>query len=298
MADQVLTGRLEGWEIAVAYALTADTVSEAVRRHDCDPASAHLLGRSIVFAVLAAASLGEGQRVNIRWAYEGLLRTIVVDSGPDGATRGFIAPAHLADAADEGALYGASGTVQVIRTRKGAVISHGTTRADLLDVVEDAAHFLCVSDQVESACCATIALSADPERPVHACRGLLLQAMPGCDLLRFQRVRDRLRQPQVRDLMARREESDSLVENILRAAIAGDDPAPRIRILAGPAPHFRCACSREKMGAVLRSLPYGDRMDVVRKQEPVVVTCRFCGARYQMSVEECIRAWNEKSTSA
>lgn len=298
MADQLLKGRLEGWDIAVAYVLAADTVSEAVRRHDCDPAAAHLLGRALAAAVLAGATLGEGQRVNVRWAYEGLLRTIVVDTGPDGATRGFITPHHLADADDEGALYGASGSVQMIRTRKGAVVSHGTTRADLLDVVEDANHFLCLSDQVESAMSVTIAMTPDPAQPVYQCRGLLLQALPGCDLERFQRVRDRLYAPDVRALMSRRDETDNLVENLLRAVIQGEDSAPRIRLSAAVPSRFQCSCHRKKMGAVLRALPYSERMDIVRKNEPVVVHCHFCGQRYELSLAECIEAWNEKQSNA
>ncbi len=298
MTDQLLKGQLAGCDVAVTYALAAETVSEAVRRHDCDPAAAHLLGRAITSGILAAASLGEHQRLNLRWAYEGALRTIVVDTGPDGATRAFITPQHLADSSDEGVIYGASGSVQVIRTRKGAVVSHGNTRADLLDVVEDLNHFLCISDQIESALAVTIALSNDPAHPVRVCRGLLLQAMPGCDLIRFQRMRDRLYSPRVREWMTRGDESDSLVENLLRAVADGEDPPPRIRLDAGGAPFFKCTCGPGKMGAVLRALPYGERMDIVKKNEPLAVSCRFCGARYALSIEECIRAWNEKAPPA
>jgi hypothetical protein len=32
MADQLLMGTLEGWDVAVAYALTADTVNAALMR--------------------------------------------------------------------------------------------------------------------------------------------------------------------------------------------------------------------------------------------------------------------------
>ena len=298
MADQLLMGTLEGWDVAVAYALTADTVNEALTRHDCDPAGGHVLGRALTAGVLAAASLGEGQRLNLRWAYEGLLRTVVVDAGPDGATRAFIAPPHLAEAADEGALYGAGGTVQVIRSRKGAVVAHGTTKADLLEPVEDLAHFLCLSDQIESALAVTIALSQDPARPVKLCRGLLLQAQPGCDLMRFQRLRDRLYTPPVRALLGRGDESDSLVENLLRAVAADEQPAPALRLKAAAAPFFRCSCNREKMGAVLRALPYGERMDMVKKNEPVVVNCRFCGQRYELSIADCIAAWNRRDEAS
>lgn len=292
MADQCLLGQLEDLDVAVAYALTANTVAEAVQRHDCDPVAAHALGRAMTAGILSAASLGDAQRLNLRWAYEGLLRTLVVDTGPDGATRAFISPPHLAEAEDEAGLYGATGNVQVVRSRKGAVVAHGTIKADLLDVVEDVNHFLCISDQVESAMAVTIAFSSDPTNPVSVCRGVLLQALPGCDLLRFQRLRDRLYTPQPRALMARREESDSLVENILRAIVQDEAPSLKIRLRQAPAPFFRCSCNREKMGAILRALPYADRMDIVRKNEPVVVSCQFCRERYELSIEECIQAWN------
>ncbi|MCO5062396.1 MAG: Hsp33 family molecular chaperone HslO [Kiritimatiellae bacterium] len=298
MTDQCLLGRVEGFDIAVAYGVVSATVGEAIRRHDCDPVAAHLLGRSIAAGVLAAASLGEGQRLNIRWAYEGLLRTIVVDCGPDGATRAFIAPAQLGQAENSDALYGASGSVQVIRTRKGAVVAHGSTSAELLDVVDDLGYFLCMSDQTESALAAMIALSSNPEKPVHICRGILLQALPGCDLARFQRVRDRLAAPAARELLSRREESDSLVENILRAVLFGEEAPSRITLKSAAEPRFQCSCTRAKMGSVLRALPYSERMDIVRKQEPVVVNCRFCGERYSLSIDECIQEWNRREDAS
>ena len=57
---------------------------------------------------------------------------------------------------------------------------------------------------------------------------------------------------------------------------------------------FRCTCSREKMGAVLRALPIPERMEMVQKKEPIAVLCHFCRERYVLTIEECIKAWNTK----
>lgn len=294
MPDSLYIGRLEAVDVAFAYAITTDTVNEAVCRHDCDPAAAHVLGRAITGGMLAAAGLGEGQRLNLRWAYEGILRTVVVDAGPDGATRAFVQPASLAQCEDGASLYGDRGTLQVVRTRKGAVVASGHVDVRLQDVVEDLAFFLCTSDQVESGAVSMIGFAAQPERPVSICRGLLIQALPGCDLERFSRIRARLDDDHLRGLMARTEESDSLFENVLNLLTRGMTENPRLKFAAGPSPVFRCACSREKMGAVLRALPYQERMDIVQRKEDVVVACRFCNERYQLSIDDCIRAWNEK----
>ena len=294
MPDILYKGRWTGGEVAFAYAVTTDTVAEVVRRHDCDPVSAHVLGRALTGSVLAASSLGEGERLNVRWAYEGLLRTVVVDAGPDGATRGFISPTSLAEAADAEALYGPGGEVKVIRSHRGHVLASGTVRAELQDVVQDLVYFQCISDQVESGAMVMIHLQPDPARPVALCRGLLLHALPGADLVRFDRLRARLAGEAARDLMSRDTEPDNLLEDVLHRVAEGERELGAVEYQAEPAPHFRCTCNRHKMGAVLRALPIPDRMDMVKKKEDVVVNCRFCCERYVLTVEDCIRAWNTK----
>lgn len=296
MLDRLLKGRLDRYRIAVAYTSVTHTVTEAVRRHDCDPPAAHLLGRAIAGAVLTAASLEEGERLNARWAYEGLLRVIVVDTGPDGKTRAFISPPHLSAAADENELYGESGTIQLIRMYGGSIISQGIARADLLDVVEDLNHFLCTSDQIESAMVATIALTSDPERPVRACRGVLLQAMPGCDLYRLQRLRDRLFNQEARQLLTGLEEPPDLPERLFEAVCRGESEPPETVLKPGAPPEFRCSCGPDKMDAVLKALPPADREEILKKNEPVTVACRFCGERYRVTPEQCRQIWNSETT--
>ena len=47
MNDVCVKGRLDGLEIAFAFADTTKVVNELVLIHDCDPVAAHLFGRSI-----------------------------------------------------------------------------------------------------------------------------------------------------------------------------------------------------------------------------------------------------------
>ena len=294
MPDLLYKGRWTGYEVAFAYAVTTDTVAEAVCRHDCDPVAAHLLGRAMTAAVLSAFPLGEGERFNVRWAYEGQLRTVVVDTGPDGASRGFISPAQLDGVTDTEALYGTGGEVKVIRSRAGQILSSGTVRAGLADVVQDLVHFQCISDQVETAAAVMIALRPDPAQPIRLCRGLLLHALPGCDLARFDRLRTRLAGEAARSFLGRETESDSLLENVLHQLVEGEAGPGQLAYEAAPAPFFRCNCNRQKMGAVLRALPIPERMDMVKRKEDITINCRFCGERYVLTIDDCIRAWNTK----
>ena len=45
MNDVCVKGRLDGLEIAFAFADTTEAVNELVLIHDCDPVTAHLFGR-------------------------------------------------------------------------------------------------------------------------------------------------------------------------------------------------------------------------------------------------------------
>jgi len=291
--DMLVSGRMEGLEIAYHYALTAGLCNDAVLRHNNDPVGAHILSRALTAGVLVATGGDARDRINVRWGYEGILRTVIADAGADGTVRGLVSPAQPGDAGDSSSLFGEAGHVQVVRSRGGTVTASGTVEACFLDAVDDLMAFLCMSDQVESSATVMVAFSDQPERPVRLCRGLLLQALPGCDLESFQRVRLRLDTAEVRGLLASETEPDQHMDYVLHTLTREEKTEHAWTRTVGPVPTFRCTCNAGKMSAVLRSLPYADRVEIVQKQEPVVVRCHFCNTQYTLDVDDCIRAWNE-----
>ena len=293
MNDNLYKGRFEGLNIAFAYAVATETVNEIVIQHDCNPAAAHLLGRAITGGLLSAAIQPDNHRLNICWKYRGALRTIVVDAGQDGTVRGFIAPAQLTLADDDlDALYGDLGDLQVVTSREGTVINSGTAPISLHDVAKDLAYYHSISDQVETGLTALIGFNPDPENPVQLCKGWMIQALPDCDLERFDRIRRRMDDPAFRDLLACT--NNPPVELIAQTLIAEEADFKGIHMDAGSVPHFACPCTREKMTTVVRTLPIPERMDLVKSKENVRIRCQFCNTLYDLTVEECIAAWNQK----
>lgn len=298
MNDLLYKGHFKGLDIAFTYAVTTKAVNEAVVRHNCDPAAAHILGRAMTGALLAAAVLPENRRLNACWKYHGVLKTIVVDAGQDGTVRSFISPPHLSlnkDAADAlDGLYGEMGDMQVVVTDGGVIANSGTTPVSLHDAVNDLAYHYCISDQIETGMSAMIGFNPDPENPVQLCQGWMIQALPGTDLERFERIRHHMDDKGFRDLLSHDSESESYFEEIAKALI-GDEPGYEgIHVETCPAPRFECTCSREKMSAVLRSIPIPDRMTMVKRNEPVGINCQFCNHHYELSIDDCIVAWNQK----
>ena len=298
MKDTLIKGRIESLDIAFQYAVTTDLANEAVLRHDCDPVAAHLLVRSLTAGLLAVAPAAQGERINIRWSYHGSLSAIVVDAGQDGTVRGLINPAQLGATETIDDLYGEGGETRVVRSRGGKVLASGTIEPCFMDVVDDLAAFLCISDQVESSATVMVGFDANVQRPVSLARGILLQALPGADLDRFQEIRSRLHVPEVRDVLADPAEHPEQLDRILKELVGDDSKlGADWSTSAAIQPVFKCTCGPDKMDAAVRCLSYPDRMDIVQKKEPVKLRCHFCNEAYELTVEDCIRAWNQPQGS-
>ncbi len=295
MNDLLYKGHFKGLDIAFTYTVATTAVNESVVRHDCDPAGAHILGRATGAGLLAAALLPEGRRLNACWKYEGGLKTVVVDAGSDGTVRSLISPNHLGEFENaHEALYGEQGQLQVITTENGSIVNSGTTPIPFRDTVNDLAYHFSMSDQIETGMCVMIGFQPNPEQPVALCQGWMIQALPNTDLERFERILFHMGNFGFRDLLGHESAADSYFEQIANTLV-GDEPGYKgIHMEALPAPRFKCTCNREKMYAVLRSIPIPDRMTMVKRKEPVGISCRFCNKRYNMTINECIVAWNQK----
>jgi len=295
MNDILYKGHFKGLDIAFTYAVTTKAVNETIVRHDCDPAAAHILGRATTGTLLAAAVLPEGSRMNACWKYQGGLKTIVVDAGQDGTVRSLISPAQLSEFEDaHDGLYGEVGDLQVVVTQNGSVANSGTTPISLHDPVNDLAYHYCISDQVETGMSVMIGFNPDPEKPIQLCQGWMIQALPGTDLERFDRIRHHMDNKGFRELLGHGSASEGYFEQIAKALIGDEEGYEGIQMETCPPPVFQCTCNREKMAAVLRSIPIPDRMTLVKRDEPVGISCQFCNERYELSIGECIVAWNQK----
>ena len=297
MNDLLHKGRFEGLDIAFTYVISTEAVNEAVVRHNCDPAAAHILGRAMTGALLAAAVLPDRHRLNACWRYRGALRTVVVDAGQDGTVRGFISPPHLSIYGDaHNGLYGEVGEMQVIVSEAdGTIANSGTTPISLHDVVNDLAYHYCISDQVETGMTAMIGFAPDTEQPVRLCQGWMIQALPDTDPERFDRLRQRMNGPGFRELLSHDSASEGYAEQIADSLIGNEAGFQGIQVQPCPAPRFQCTCCREKIVPVIRSLPISERIELVKKNEPVNIQCQFCNERYELSLEECSAAWNQKT---
>ncbi len=287
MQDFLYRGVLTDLRVRFSYAVTTDTANNAVLAHNCDPISAHLLCRCIGAGVLVAPLLNEDERYTLQWHYEGALKSVVVDVDSKCRTRGFVNPPNLTDlVGTEEEIYGPAGHTKVVKSNSKQVLNSGETDAGLLEVTEDLAYFFSLSDQIETAMTVMVGFRPDDIRPVSLCQGLMLQALPDCDLEQFDRLRQRLNHPQCRQLLARQPQVDNYFEHILGALQETDGGRIKYDIAAAPQPVFHCPCNREQMLQLARNLPQDELRDIRQKGEDLQISCLFCSRRYTIPADD------------
>ncbi len=284
MADHLQRGLWPELAVRFSYVSCADTVTAALVAHGCDPLSGHVLARALGAGLLSSPLLGEGERYTLRWNYAGAIKTVLLNVEADGRTRGFIAPATCAERVEtEDDIYGEGGKLTVIKSAPHRTLNTGLSEAPLADVVDDLAFFFSTSDQIETVMSVWVAFAPDPARPVRFCRGIMLQALPGCDLALLDRMRGRLGSDVVRGLLGAFHAEQEASGPLLAALSASEAGGDICTIHPGPAPRFLCSCSKAGMVQVVRTLPAAERHELLRGKGEISVTCEFCSTRHLLS---------------
>jgi len=301
MNDFLYRGVLQPYQVRVSYGVTTGVVRDAVLAHATDPVASHLLARALTAGVLSSPLLGEDEWFTMRWNYEGDLQSIVLDVDEHARIRGFIAPKLLMEHVEsEEALYGGGGKISVTKSTSAKVLNSGTTEAALLDVVEDLAHFFSYSDQIETAMVAMVGFNPDPDDPVSLCQGLMIQALPDCDLELFDALRRGLNSAEVRRLLSVPPEVDNHFEYVFKAMLQSiPDAVFDLRLSVAGEPQFRCRCSLERICDVVTVLPDAELEEMIESDKFLSVDCRFCSRQYRLTPEQLRTILQTKrSTSA
>lgn len=287
MADDVLfRGLLKSPAIRFAFVEASGLCAEGIRIHDADPVGGKIFAEALTVGALLTVLLEGGERYSLRFGYTGAVGTLTVETGADGAVRGIIARPHLADGpVDADALFGVGdATVAFVKAKEGKVLNSGQIHSALASPAADAGLFLSISDQIETEIITTSVFRADPAAPVKLAAGLMVQAMPGCDLGVFTQVREKLHRPEALALLADAEmPSEAKIRRLLD--VAGCDGAEATIVPAGR-PEYRCRCSRDGMKGAMLVLGRAELDKLFAENPRPAVSCGFCRRSYRFGRED------------
>jgi molecular chaperone Hsp33 len=287
--DYLIRGLVKDKNIRFSFTDTTATVQEGILIHSCDPVSGLLFARALTTAALISPLLGEKEKYSLKWEYEGLIGTILVDVTENCELRGIPKNTMLMeDAATLKDLYGEEGQITVIKFSEGAVLSSGTAPSGMLEVCDDIAFYFSTSDQIETEFNVRTEFKPDPDAPVKCNSGFMLQAMPGCDLEEFLAYRKQLLSVNVDNLLQDKripteKKLWKILENIFDMDYSSLSEKYGVSYKFAASPVYKCSCSREKIEASVRMLDKKELDEIRKKGENLKVVCHFCNTEYTIS---------------
>lgn len=293
--DKIIQGTAADGTIRVFSAITTNTLTEAVRRHETSPTASAALGRVLTGTLLLGATFKDYDRLTVKIESDGPVGGITAETTGDGTVRGYVRnnDAELPPAGngkfDVGGLVG-GGTFYVIR-ESGFEIGLmkepyvGSVPLVSGEIAEDFAYYLAKSEQIPSAVLLGVLLRSS-EPFVAASGGVLIQMLPGANEHIITMIEDTIRHaPHVTAAIA----DGAAPEDLLKLALGEID----FNILEERDASFTCNCSMDKAKALIGSLGKAEVESMLAEDKGAKMTCGFCNETYTLTetdLEDILRA--------
>ena len=239
-----------------------------LERHDYPPALRTVLGELMAAGALLAATLKFDGAIILQLQGTGPVKLIVVECTSERTLRATAKwDGDLGDDAGLADLIGADGRFAItLAPGEGKQSYQGVVAIDPAGVAASLEHYMQRSEQLDT----RLWLVAGDERAA----GLLLQKLPATEdpdhdsWNRATHLAATLTAPELLELPARK---------LLHRLYHQED----IRLFDPRPVSFRCSCSAERVGAMLRMLGYAEVRAILDERENVEVTCEFCNRAYR-----------------
>ncbi len=270
LSDNVLRAMTDDGAFRVLTVRTTDTVRRMLRAQSVWGAPAERLGELLTGAVLLRETMAPTHRLqSILRSPDGKTRW-VIDSHPDGGTRGLLT---RADPETVGPIAG--GTLEVVRTLYNGELHRGVVAVpDGGGVSESFMVYLQTSEQVASMLAVACVLGEDR---VVAAGGYLVQLLPEVGRGPLAIMAERLRDFQAPGQLL--SDTDAATSPLLDELLYG---MPFTRLEERPV-EWKCQCSALRVISSLSTLPKADISALIEAGRPIELCCDFCAETYTVS---------------
>jgi molecular chaperone Hsp33 len=288
--DHMIQATAADATLRLIAAVTTNLVAEACDRHKTAPTASAALGRTLTGALLLGGAFKDLEYITLRFDCDGPVGGIVAEASASGSARGYVknpaahAPPNALGKLDVRGIVGA-GMLHVIR-EAGFEIGlmkepyYGSTPIVSGEIAEDIAHYLAISEQINSAVSLGVFVESERER-VTAAGGYMIQALPGAG----------------ESPLAAIESAMANAPSVTEAIRGGADAAEMLRLALGNIPfdtldtrpvEFRCKCSYERVVNIVTALGREEVEDMLEKDKGAELTCHFCNSVYYLD-EDALR---------
>lgn len=281
--DKLIHAAAAGGTVRLMAAVTNETLSEAMRRHQTSPTATAALGRVLTGTLLLGASLKDFDRLTVKIESDGPVGGIIAETLAGGTVRGYVknpladVPPKANGKFDVAGLVG-RGMFYVIRESGFEVGSHrepyiGSVPIISGEIAEDFAFYLMKSEQIPSALLLGVLLQN--EEPYVTAGGVMVQMMPGADENIAVMIEDTiLHAPHLTTVIKKGGGPRDLLEMVM-GLIEFD-------VLEEREVKFACNCSFERAVELISSLGREEVAAMLAEDKGAVMTCGFCNEIYTL----------------
>ena len=282
--DTIIRASAAGGQLRAFAARTTGLADEARRIHGCTPVAAAALGRTLTAALMMGADMKqENNQVSLIIHGDGPLGNVVAVADGAGRVKGYVSNSGIevklksTGKLDVGWAVGRHGSITVIKDLGLKAPYAGQTPLVSGEIGIDLARYFVESEQKPSA--GALGVLVAPEGHVLAAGGCIVQPLPGTDEGIIAELEKR-----IQDLgpVSHRIHEGAGPKDILGEVLAGYEP----RFYEGPAPHFVCDCSRERLAGILRSLDRDELTAMIREDKGAEMVCHYCNQKYYFDEDE------------
>jgi molecular chaperone Hsp33 len=238
-----------------------------LERHEYPPALRTVLGELMAAGALLAATLKFEGSIILQLQGDGPVKLIVAECTSEQTLRATAKwSGELADDATLAELVGEGRFAITLVPGDGKQSYQGVVAIDPAGVAASLEQYMQRSEQLDT----RLWLVAGDERAA----GLLLQKLPAGEdpdhdsWNRATHLAETITDSELLELPA---------QQLLRRLYHQED----VRLFEPRPVSFRCSCSAERVGAMLRMLGYAEVRSILEERERVEVTCEFCNRAYE-----------------
>jgi molecular chaperone Hsp33 len=287
MTDHLIQGTAANNTIRLIAAVTTDLVDEACRRHNTSTTASAALGRLLTGALLLGRTFKDLELLTLQIRGDGELGGATAEASPHGAVRGFVTnpeadlPLNNLGKFDVKGLTKGKGDGMLVVTREagfeiGLRKEPYTGSVPLVsgEIAEDIAHYLHVSEQINSAVALGVFYELEQAK-ITAAGGMLIQAMPDADPNILVMIEDTIaRMPHLTDLIRQGAKAEDILQEAL--GLVPFDVLENIPV------EFRCRCSYDRAVSLVSALGEDEVKDMLEKDNGAELTCGFCNEVYSL----------------
>lgn len=264
---------------------STDIVYKASIIHKTSPVATAALGRLLSATSMMGAMLkSKNASINLRVAGDGPLGAVIAVADSSGNVKGYVSNASCQTTRYENgklnvaAAVGKDGVLNVMKNLGEGEPYLGQTNLVSGEIAEDIANYYAVSEQIPTVCALGVLVDKESAQ-VLLSGGMLIQLLPGADESTIEKLEKNVAQlDSVTTMLAKGMSTLDMCKEALKGF--------EVEVLDEFPVKYVCGCSKEKIEALIESMPKEEIEEMIEKDKGASAFCHFCNKKYEFTENE------------